>query len=259
MIRAEALIPLFQRMYREHWSYVWGKAEEGCVDCSGAFVWAFKQLGGSIAHGSNSIARKYIAGELLPLSAAEPGMAAFKVREWSLDESGNKWYNTPPGDVYHVGLVDEDVHYVLNAKGTKSGFCRDKLTYKNGWDFVARLKDVDYETEGEPMQRDEARVVLPDGTSGSTVNMRKAPNKSSELVERVPVGSTVIVLSDQGQWCSVQYGKKVGYMMSNFIEYAGMEEQTETETGDAGIRLTADQVEQIGQALDLIGAIVGRG
>lgn len=261
MIRAEALIPLFQRMYREHWSYVWGKAEEGCVDCSGAFVWAFRQLGGTIAHGSNSIARKYTVGELLPLSEARPGMAAFKVREWKVEESGNRWYNLPPGDVHHIGLVDEDPAYVLNAKGQKSGFCRDKLTARNGWDFVARLKDVTYDVEGEPMQRDEARVVLPAGATGSSVNLRKNPSKSAALVGRVPVGSRVIVLADVGQWCSVQYGTAVGYMMSNFIEYDGMEEQTETETetGDAGIRLTADQVEQIGQALDLIGAIVGRG
>lgn len=258
MIRAEDLIRLFQQMHRERWAYVWGKAEKGCVDCSGAFVYAFRKYGGEIAHGSNSMARKYIVGQLLPPSAAEPGMVAFKCREWKAEESGNKWFGQAPGDIYHVGLVDEDPGYVLNAKGTQSGFCRDKLTA--GWDFVARLKNVEYTRSGEddkPMQRDEARVVLPAGASGTTVNLRKNPNKSAALVERVPVGSTVIVLADVGQWVSVQYGQKSGYMMSNFIEYTGMDE--ETETGDGGIQLSAEQVEQIGKALDLIGAIVGRG
>ena len=43
IISAKELIKQFQTMYREHWAYIWGKAEKGCVDCSGAFVYAFRQ------------------------------------------------------------------------------------------------------------------------------------------------------------------------------------------------------------------------
>ena len=46
IIQANDLIALFKRMAREHWRYEWGKAKEGAVDCSGAFVYAFKELGG---------------------------------------------------------------------------------------------------------------------------------------------------------------------------------------------------------------------
>lgn len=247
MIRAEALIPLFQRMYREHWSYVWGKAEEGCVDCSGAFVWAFRQLGGTIAHGSNSIARKYISGELLPLSEARPGMAAFKCREWADTESGNRWYGKPPGDVYHVGLVDSDPNYVLNAKGTQSGFCRDKLSAKNGWDYVAYLSGVEYNSEVKRMQ---AKVVLPQGASGTTVNARASANRSAKLLYRVPVGSTVEVLSDQGEWCQIKWADKyAAWMMSNYLEYDGQTGET-----DGGEVLSTESRELIEKTLESIEA-----
>ena len=58
IIQANDLIALFKRMAREHWHYEWGKAKEGAVDCSGAFVYAFKELGGlTLPHGSNALVR----------------------------------------------------------------------------------------------------------------------------------------------------------------------------------------------------------
>jgi hypothetical protein len=71
LIPVDGLIALFNRMYREKWEYKWGAAQTGCVDCAGAFVWAYRQYGQSIYHGSNRIARRYIM-ELLPISQARP-------------------------------------------------------------------------------------------------------------------------------------------------------------------------------------------
>ena len=59
MIKSSDLLAEFQTMYREHWRYEWGKHEHGIVDCSGAFAYAFKKLGGYIYNGSNRIARVY--------------------------------------------------------------------------------------------------------------------------------------------------------------------------------------------------------
>lgn len=72
MIKLNELMELFERMEQEHWAYEWGAAQEGKVDCSGAFVWAYRQLSGpDIAHGSNSILRQSMA-LLQPMSAARP-------------------------------------------------------------------------------------------------------------------------------------------------------------------------------------------
>lgn len=258
MVPVEKLIEQFQTMYRQHWPYVWGSSEDGCVDCSGAFVNAFRKFGIYYPHGSNAIARNYTVGGMLPISQAKPGMAAFKVREPGEDGYAlpDKYKNgSDLNDYYHIGLVDNDTRYVLNAKGEKSGFSRDQLTARNGWDCVAYLKDVQYQEEIEMTQ---ARVVLPTGATGNTVNLRKTASTGSAIIERVPVGSVVDVITDSGQWCKIEYDGKVGYMMSNYLEYEGQADETET--------LTEDQLDQIRAALttienacDLISSIVGRG
>lgn len=154
------LIRDFQRMHREDWEYTWGASDDGNVDCSGAFVWAYRQRGLSIYHGSNRIARVHVERLIPYAEAAEkglivPGMAAFKVHlpgESGYDlgsqyKPGGDRYNGDVGDYYHIGLVDEDVRYVLNAQGTRNDFERNRIT--DNWSHVARLKDVDYDTPYE--------------------------------------------------------------------------------------------------------------
>ena len=163
-------------------------------------------------------------------------------------------------DYYHIGVVDDDPRYVLNAKGKDYGFCRDALAAKNGWDYVAYLKYVDYgseEKEGDK-QVEQATVVLPSGSSGSTVNLRQSNSQSAALVDRVPVGSVVTVLEDQGQWCRIQWNGKTGYMMSNYLEYDGQDGEAENLTQEQVGQINA-ALKQIEVAVDQIGSIVGRG
>ena len=269
-VPANDLISVFQTMYREHWSYEWGKHEQGCVDCSGAFTYVFSTFGINFPNGSNTIARKCIVGKMRPICQAEPGMAAFKAKQ-PLEEGydlpdkykiGGKSYDGNLTDYYHIGLVDEDKNYVLNAKGTKYGFCRDKLTTDSGWDFVAYLKYVDYghgkDEQMSELKGDWAKVVLPANAKGSTVNMREKPTTTADIITRVPVGSDILVTKDQGQWCEILYDDETGWMMSNYIEYVHQEDETDS--------LTAEDHEQIDKALseiqkqvELIGSIVGRG
>ena len=273
MIPVNKLIALFQTMYREHWSYVWGKAEKGCVDCAGAFSYAFSVLGGKIAHGSNTIERRYIMGGLRPIGEAKPGMAAFKAKshwEEGYDlpakfQPGGASYNGDLTDYYHIGLVDEDTGYVLNAKGEKSGFCRDKLTEKNGWDYVAYLKNVDYGKEekpdgkGDDMEEREAKVVLPSGASGTTVNMRAQASTTAKVVTRVPVGETVEVMSDLGTWCNVRWNGYSGWMMSNYLEYSGQGGESGDAISEGDLVKIRAALRQIETATEIIGSIVGRG
>lgn len=213
------LISLFQRMQKEHWAYEWGVAKEGCVDCSGAFVWAYKQYGKSIYQGSNRIARSYVA-ELLPISAAKPGMAAFKAR--APTESGyalpkkykkkGKFYNGDLQDYYHIGLVDEDTHYILNAQNPKNGFVRSPVT--QGWDYVGYLKDIEYSEKGADTMQ--SMVVTAD--SGSTVNLRSRPDTKAPLLARVPVGEAVQVLTISGGWATIQREGITGYMMEQYLK-----------------------------------------
>lgn len=261
VIPVGGLIQLFQQMHHEHWAYTWGKAEKGNVDCSGAFVYAGRHWGIDYPHGSNAIARKCIVGRMLPISEARPGMAAFKVRvpgekDYALPEKYTRGADL--NDYYHIGLVDDDGKHVLNAKGSQYGFCRDDLTRSNGWDCVAYLADVDY-GEAVPVEETKfARVVLPAGATGTTVNMRKNDTKSAEVVARVPVGSEVRVINDGGEWCYIGYGDKVGWMMSNYLEYPDQDGESETIT-DADREAIEAALKAIETATETIGSILGRG
>ena len=272
MIQRDDLIRLFQRMYNEHWSYVWGAAQKGCVDCSGALVYAYMQLAGkSVIHGSNGQARRWISGSMMPITMAAPGMVAFKARkpgeeDYDLPERYRERGASYTGDLmdyYHVGLIDDDPRYVLNAKSAKAGFCRDLLTASHGWDFVAYLRDVEYH-EGKDGKKEveimRAVVSLPSGAAGSTVNMREKAMTSAKLVCRVPVGSVVDILTDQGTWCKIDYIGKQGWMMSNYLEYTGQEGEASgdplTEEERAKIEAALAEIEK---SIEIVRATLGRG
>lgn len=151
-IKASDMISNFQKMYREKWSFKLGSAKEGCVDCSGAFVYTYGLYGQSIYHGSNRIAREYVV-QLIPYSEAKssgqivPGMAAFRSRQpgqsyYDLPaeyQQGGAHYNGDLTDYNHIGLVDEDTNYVLNAANP---FAKTSITDR--WTHVAKLTAVDY-------------------------------------------------------------------------------------------------------------------
>ena len=251
MIPYKDLITWFQKMLADKWGYIpntagtmWTQEKQDkttndmakrygqrwvghmVADCSGAFVYVYKKYGLSIYHGSNRIARKYVV-ELLPISEAKPGMAAFKFHKpgekgYQLPENykpGGSQYNGDLNDYYHIGLVDEDPRYILNSATTVNGFVRSKIT--NGWNACGYLKAVDYADDGkdddEPVVENDIMIVTSE--NGAPVNMRESASVNSRIVARVPVGSEVIVMKvDKNGWTGVKYGRHDGYMMTKFLK-----------------------------------------
>ena len=203
MINKDSLITLFQRMYKEHWQYELGKAEKGVVDCSGAFVWAYKQFGEDIYHGSNRIARKYV-GSMVPAKEGKPGYAAFK---WRKEGEPDEYKADGLGNYYHIGLIDEYALNVYNAKSESAGFTKDGL---DQWDFAAPLLAVEY-------------GVKPDGnaivtTLRTALNMRDAPSMTGEVILKIPKGEIVSVTgSAAGGFYPIYYEGKTGYCSSQYI------------------------------------------
>ena len=252
-IPVDGLIALFQRMYREHWRYTWGAAEEGDVDCSGAFLYAYRQFGQSIAHGSNAIARKYVK-EILPVSKAKPGMAAFKLKKpeqsgYDLPakyRKGGAAYNGDLSDYYHIGLVDEGGKYVLNAQGEKAGFTRTKLS---AWGAVGYLKAVEYKGGDTPM---ESMVVT--ASNGKPVAVRKGNSTEAMVIKRLPVGTVVEAFMDIDGWREIICGDVDGWMMSKFLKPVQAEAVTgdgESASPEAYVRtLTVEEYNELGAARD---------
>lgn len=272
MIRASDLVTKFQQALDEHWGYIYGKTHEmwseekqrayakeyaddperansvkygskwaghWVTDCSGLFAWAFKELGGSIAHGSNSIWDKYCA-ERHPygIRAIPVGAAVFTSTE---TKDGTK-HN-------HIGLYVGG-NIVIEATGCIAGVVKSDV-YSAKWTDWALLKGVDYSTDDEEETRMYATVVLPTGASGKTVNMRDDDSKKGKILTQVPVGSTVAILADMGEWCMISYGGIQGYMMANYLEYPDQG----GESSDDEIKVPAAELEGI---YDKIGDWLGK-
>jgi hypothetical protein len=170
MIAAADLCAKFQQALDEKWGYIWGKSGQTwtqaqqtaatreqtvkwgskwigrrVADCSGLFVWAVKELGGSIYHGSNTIWREYCSAQGLITADTQlrPGTAAF------LTKNGNR---------HHIGLYIGG-GIVIEAKGTYYGVVKSKLEH---WDEWGELNMVTY-------TGDAPAIVLSIGSRGQTV------------------------------------------------------------------------------------------
>lgn len=216
-IPVNELISCFERMRDEHWDYCLNSAREGCVDCSGAFVWAYKQFNKTILHGSNSIARLSV-GDLLSISRARPGMVAVKVKDWTDDDDTNRWYDSEPGNVYHIGLVIQNGSEmnVIEAKGAKWGVVQTKLD--NKWKFVAYLDDVDYTQKMEETIMEYKYTGSIHLTSGY-VHLRSQPNITSKSIAKLYHGEPVeIGDSSQPNWYAIKdESGNEGYVYSKYV------------------------------------------
>ena len=169
MISSAALIEKFKYALDNDWGYIWGTAgvmwtaakqaalekttDENramsrkygkkwighmVADCSGLFVWAFKQFDLPMSHISSNIFISYCTSTKGKLTAElkqtiRPGSAVF---------TGQTAGNHP-----HVGLYIGN-NTVIEAKGTQAGVVTSNLTDKK-WTFYGELKNVDYGNSSE--------------------------------------------------------------------------------------------------------------
>ena len=109
------------------------------ADCSGMFVWAFKQYGIGMSHISSDIYKSYCGtkGKLTAdlKKTLQPGTAVF---------TGSTADNHP-----HVGLYVGDGK-VIEAHGTQAGVCTANIT-ETRWTWFGLLKDVSYSASEVPV------------------------------------------------------------------------------------------------------------
>ena len=193
VISSQALIEKFRQALADEWGYIWGTAGEKwtaakqkelekttdtsramsrkygkkwighmVADCSGLFSWAFKQLGGYMYHGSDTMYRKYCAyhgelnkGKRTDGATLKPGTAVFV---WN----GEKYS--------HVGLFVGD-GIVIEAMGAQNGVTTTKVTATK-WTHWGELKGVDYSgITPEPDPQPDQKPTLRKGDSGTYVTL----------------------------------------------------------------------------------------
>lgn len=215
MIQVDDLLNIFEQMLREHWSYKLGSAVKGCVDCSGAFVYAYGKLGAKIEHGSNTIARKRI-GNSVPVNKAKPGYAVLKVKPWTEDQASNSWYGDDPGDAYHIGLMGRDGK-VLNAQSTATGFVASPI---KSWTFAAPLLDVSYDSAkpSVPLDPNYGNAVVK--TTSGILRVRSSASASGSIIGKLQSGTRVNIIREEATpWVYAETERGVnGYMSSTYLE-----------------------------------------
>lgn len=225
MISVAQIVSAFREIIG--WPYASpGSNGPGGIDCSGAFVFAYRKYNQSIYHGSNRIARVYCRDVKRVASLAQlvPGMAIFKTRPAGENlkaeyKPGGRYYDPAlPEDFYHIGLVASiSPLQIINATAPAARVD----TRLSAWSHAGYLKAVAYGQppmpgpDPQPLPR-EAMTQAP---SGSTVNLRRSPTKDSVVLRRVPLGTRVSVLEDvDGIWWRVREGATIGYMMREFLK-----------------------------------------
>ena len=217
-VQASELVEKFKTMVlpwcspNSPWKYVAGGASKGAVDCSGAFTYWYKQLGGSMYHGSNTMWRKYTTakGKIGEIDLV-PGMAVFKMRQDGKEPSSYK--EDGEGNFYHVGLyIGNDL--VVEAQSVSTGCITSKLST---WKYAAKLTGTVYDIkEGDSESVASTATVV---TGGGSLNMRKGAGKSYSIITRIPNGASVTVVSREGDWVSILYNGKSGYVLGQYLSF----------------------------------------
>lgn len=164
MILVKDLIEKFQYAIDNHWGYIWGTAGikwtaerqknatrdmtvkygkkwigHYVADCSGLFTWAFKQLGGTMYHGSNTMYKSWCT--------AKGKLTGGKRSDGEPLKPGTSVYTGTENDHGHVGLYIGN-GTVIEAKGTQAGVITSKVSDKK-WTYWGELKGVDYSDSHE--------------------------------------------------------------------------------------------------------------
>ena len=219
MIPVNALTAVFRSMLG--WPYATpGSNDSRGIDCSGAFVYAYRQFGESIYHGSNRIIRVFChdVRRVASVDELKVGMAIFKAREdlsrlKAEYKPGGRYYDAAlPCDYYHMGLVTSVRPLeIINATPPRVRIDSDL----SKWRCAGYLNAVDYAGSAPGPGPVYAEVTAP---SGRTVNLRRSPSKTAAVLVRVPIGETVEVLAQTSElWWNVRYGRYAGYMMREFL------------------------------------------
>ena len=229
-INVADLISKFQYAIDNKWGYIWGTAgdkwtqakqnaatrestkEYGqqwvghyVADCSGMFHWAFKQLGGYMYHGSNTMFRQYTtANGKLSKGQRDDGQELKKGTAVFVYHQDEDKYS-------HVGLYIGNGQ-VIEASSTQVGVIKSQVTNKK-WTHWGELKGVNYNGGDTPVPEGYAVVT------GKRVALRTQPATELKIITRIDTGKTVkLEVPPPSEWEYVSYQGKTGYMMKKFLK-----------------------------------------
>ncbi len=155
-------------------------------------------------------------------------------------------YHDGKGNASHIGMKTGRGKGAIHSSQSRGCVAEsefhDKTIRNGGWNVVGLWDRLDYgksvnwildhigigpapenppEDDGKEEETPLQAIVWSE--NDLPVNMRKTKSKNSALVDRVPVGETVTVLKQEGDWCRIRWKWNTGYMMTEFLEFSESE------------------------------------
>lgn len=196
-------------------------------DCIGMVIGALWKAGLKWVgiHGSNYAARYRLNGGIRKVNSVNDLQIGYLVFKGNTDpktaklparyKKGGSLYNGDLTDYYHVGVVTS-INPLVISHMTSPTIKQDKALGE--WRYYGLCQYIDY---SEPAPEPTPEPVYPTATvyapTGKTVNLRKGAGMNYKILERVPIGDTVEIMTPGLEWSYVRHGRNVGYMMTKFL------------------------------------------
>ena len=132
-----------------------------------------------------------------------------------------------------VTIIETINNWVCIQAGNTKGWIRsEKLKVKE----EQKVEEKQEETEKEQEEKNETEVAVQETKiktqfiASETVNLRKEPNTSSEIVSKLSLNMAVDVYSEEGGWSKVKVSGKEGYISSSLLSDKKKETSRAAET-----------------------------
>ena len=130
------------------------------------------------------------------------------------------------GNASHMGICTGDkgkgaIHSSASRGCVAESDFKGKTIKNGGWNMVGLWDEVSFDYSGgdtpEPLPAETAIVGnVPEGRR-QDVNLRAKPSTNARLIDRVPCGEIVEVISHADDWSKIEWRGEIGYMMTQFL------------------------------------------
>ena len=204
-------------------------------DCQAWVEWCWAQNGCDKAYaGSNDMFRNACSwtgtvAEAKAQGMLKPGVLVFKRRAAQEGKTPQK-YMASGFDMYHVGIYCDGIDGVEVGHSSRGGSQSGKLSA--GWTHVGVCPFIDYASdlhedapgsvsddtpvEKTPTQPEAQRVTV-FAENGLPVKLRAKASRLEKLYWKIPSGEEVELVSDGETWVKVKWGRRVGFVASEYI------------------------------------------
>ena len=150
-----------------------------------------------------------------------------KIEEWIASTKPVKFIATGCGincycsieqfDYYEKGGDPDTLYYTISLKEYRAVFIRQLDTTPMIETPVPQANDSSDDSGGASTKTDETRQGKVK-TQGGRLHLRADASTSSQILDKMPNGSTMTVLGQKGDWYKVEYGGVQGWAYKDYVK-----------------------------------------